>query len=150
MIMSKKQKAFLICKKRNIIIVKIVQVGILLIGLFIWELLSKLDIINTFIFSSPSLIVTTLINLMKKNLLKHILVTFLETITAFLITTFISIIIAIILYESNILFKILDPYLTMLNSLPKVALGPIIIIWFGANQKSIIVMAILISIVISI
>ena len=63
---------------------------------------------------------------------------------------FLSIMISIILYNYKILYKILDPYLTMLNSLPKVALGPIIIIFFGANTKSIIIVSILISIIVSI
>ena len=67
-----------------------------------------------------------------------------------MITTFLSIIISIILYESDFLSKVIDPYLTILNSLPKVALGPIIIIWIGANQNGIITMAILISIIVSI
>ena len=48
------------------------------------------------------------------------------------------------------LSKIIEPFLTMLNSLPKVALGPIIIIWVGANTKSIIVMALLINLIVSI
>ena len=46
--------------------------------------------------------------------------------------------------------KVIDPYLTILNSLPKVALGPIIIIWAGAGMKSIIIMALLISTIITI
>ena len=54
------------------------------------------------------------------------------------------------LYNHNFIAKVLDPYLTILNSLPKVALGPIIIIWIGANTKSIILMAILISLIVSI
>ena len=44
----------------------------------------------------------------------------------------------------------MDPFLTMINSLPKVALGPLIIIIAGANIKSVIVMALLINLIISI
>ena len=73
-----------------------------------------------------------------------------EVLIAFVITFIMSIIISIILYESEYLSKVFDPYLTMLNSLPKVALGPIIIIWVGANIKSIILMAVLISLIVSI
>ena len=65
-------------------------------------------------------------------------------------STLLSIIISIILYESVFLSKVIDPYLTILNSLPKVALGPIIIIWIGANTNSIIAMALLIASIISI
>ncbi|HIU12192.1 MAG TPA: ABC transporter permease subunit, partial [Candidatus Onthocola stercorigallinarum] len=59
-------------------------------------------------------------------------------------------IIAIILYEFPILADIIDPFLTMINSLPKVALGPLIIIIAGANTKSVIVMALLINLIVSI
>ena len=86
----------------------------------------------------------------ENNLFIHIWITIKETIISFIITTLVSIIISIILYESNFLSKVIDPYLTILNSLPKVALGPIIIIWIGANQNGIIAMAILISIIVSI
>ena len=69
---------------------------------------------------------------------------------AFGIGISLGLLIAIVLYEIPILAKIIDPFLTMLNSLPKVALGPIIIIWAGANIKSIIVMALLINLIVSI
>ena len=80
----------------------------------------------------------------------HIYITIKETLIAFTITTLLSLLISIILYNNRFLYKVFDPYLTILNSLPKVALGPIIIIWIGANIKGIITMAILISIVVSI
>lgn len=137
--------------KRKKILVLITQLLISILFLLIWEILSKYKIINPFIFSSPSKIIKTIINLFENNnLLNHIWVTLYEVIIAFLITTFISLIISIILYGSEFLSKTFDPYLTMLNSLPKVALGPIIIIWVGANTKSIILMAILISLIVSI
>ena len=69
---------------------------------------------------------------------------------AFFITGIVSVFVSILLYRSETLSRIVDPYLTILNSLPKVALGPILIIWIGANKRSIIVMAILISIIVSI
>ena len=78
------------------------------------------------------------------------MVTLKETVLAFSITGIISILFSIILYESETLAKIVEPYLVLINSLPKVALGPIIIIWVGANGKSIILMAVLISLIVSI
>ena len=137
--------------KRNKVLILITQVLISLFFLLIWEILSKHKIINPFIFSSPSRIIKTIINLFKtNNLINHILVTSYEVIIAFLITTFFSLIIAIVLYRSEFISKVFDPYLTMLNSLPKVALGPIIIIWVGANIKSIILMSVFISLIVSI
>lgn len=137
--------------KRNKVLILITQILVSFLFLIIWELLSKYKIINPFIFSSPTKIIKTIINLFKNNnLIYHIWVTSYETLIAFLITTFLSLIISIILYRSEFLSKVFDPYLTMLNSLPKVALGPIIIIWVGANVKSIILMSIFISIIVSI
>lgn len=54
------------------------------------------------------------------------------------------------LWWNDYIAKIFDPYLTIFNSLPKVALGPIIIIIAGANRNSIILMALLISVIITI
>ncbi len=148
---SLKQIKYVKNYKRKKIFVLITQILISILFIIIWEFLSKYKIINPFIFSSPSKIIKTIINLFKSNnLIYHIWVTSYETIIAFLITTFVSLIISIILYSSKFLSKVFDPYLTMLNSLPKVALGPIIIIWVGANIKSIILMAILISLIVSI
>jgi NitT/TauT family transport system permease protein len=149
--LSLKQTRYIKRIKRNRILVLVTQILILLIFLILWELLSKYKVINPFIFSSPSRIIKTIITLFKSNnLIYHIWVTSYETIISFLITTFLSLIISIILYRSIFLSKVFDPYLTMLNSLPKVALGPIIIIWVGANIKSIILMSILISLIVSI
>ncbi len=137
--------------KRRKTLVLLSQILISIIFFVIWELLAKYKVINPFIFSSPSRIIKTIINLFENNrLIYHIWVTSYETLIAFIITFIISLIISIILYESWFLSKIFDPYLTMLNSLPKVALGPIIIIWVGANTKSIILMAVLISLIVSI
>ena len=137
--------------KRKKILVLTSQILISVIFIITWELLSKYKIINSFIFSSPSMIIKTIINLFRSSkLIYHIWVTLYEVIISFIITFIISLILSTILYESEYLSKVFDPYLIMLNSLPKVALGPIIIIWVGANIKSIILMAVLISLIVSI
>ena len=149
--MSNEQKQYLKnIKKQNI---KIIFTQILIFILFItlWQILANKNIINTFITSSPKQIFITIKNLyIQNNLFPHILITIKETIISFILTSILSIIISIMLYNHNFIAKVLDPYLTILNSLPKVALGPIIIIWIGANTKSIILMAILISLIVSI
>lgn len=148
---SNEQNKYIKKLKRNNILIKTTQISILIIFLLSWELLSKYNIINSFITSSPSQIFNTIINLYKQNnLIIHILSTIKEVLISFILTTLLSILIAIILYSSKIISKVLDPYLTVLNSLPKVALGPLIIITLGANTKSIITMSILISIITSI
>lgn len=148
---SESQLKFIKKNKTRKMIITITQISISLLFLIMWELLSRYNIINSFIFSSPSNICKTFVKLFASdNLFYHIWVTLYETIIAFVITVVLSLTISVILYRSEFLSRVFDPYLTMLNSLPKVALGPIIIIWAGANQKSIILMAIFVSIIVSI
>ena len=149
--MSKEYKNYIKKLKINKCKIMLCQILIAVLFIVIWQILADKNLINTFITSSPKNIINTLISLYNQNnLFLHIWVSVKETIIAFLITSIISIIIAIILYNFNFLSKVLDPYLTILNSLPKVALGPIIIIWIGANTKSIITISVLISIIVSI
>ena len=137
--MSKEQKDFLKKIKRNKIIILMTQISIFILFILIWQILSNKNIINTFITSSPKKILITIKNLyIQNNLFTHIFVTVKETLISFVITSILSLLISIILYNHSFIAKVLDPYLTILNSLPKVALGPIII------------MAILISLIVSI
>lgn len=148
---SQEHKEFLKKRKKRKIFITLTQLLILILLIIIWELLAKYEIINTFISSSPSKIINTIMDLYKtNNLFKHIWITIYETILSFGLGTILGIIIAVILWWNNFLYKVLDPYLTVINSLPKVALGPIIIIYFGANINSIIIMALLISVIITI
>ena len=149
--MSIKQKLYLKKLKKEKSIIFFSQLSILLLFLITWEYLSKKEFINPFIFSRPSIIFKTIINLYNNfHLINHILTTLYEVIIAFILGILLGFIIALILYNFKMLAKIIEPFLTMLNSLPKVALGPIIIIWAGANIKSIITMAILINLIVSI
>ena len=137
--------------KKNNLIIKFFQISIIILFIIIWQILADFKLIDTFIFSSPKLVLNCFINLYKSNnLLPHIWITLYEVIISFSVATILGIIIASILWWNNSLAKIIDPYLTILNSLPKVALGPIIIIWFGSGIKSIIFMALLISLIITI
>lgn len=147
--MSKEQKEFIRKYRLKKIYILLIQIAIV-VALFVgWELLSKYKIINPFIFSSPSKIFKTITKLYVDNMLfNNIWVTIYETLIAFGIGLIISLFISILLYLYNSLYKILDPFLTCFNSLPKVALGPMIIIIAGANVKSIIVMAILINVIV--
>ena len=136
-------------RKKNLTI-RFFQIIIILLFIFIWQILADTRLINTFITSSPKNIVNTLISLSHEDLFEHIFITVYETLFSFSLGTIIGLVIAAILWWNNYLYKIFDPYLTILNSLPKVALGPIIIIWCGSGMKSIILMALLISVIITI
>ena len=127
-----------------------IQIIIIVSLLVVWELLSKYKIINSFIFSSPSKVIKCIYELvLSKELFKHIWITLYETLIAFGIGMLISILLSTVLYLYNGLYKILDPFITALNSLPKVALGPMIIIVAGANVRSVILMAVLINVIVS-
>lgn len=141
-------KAYL--KKERLLKIGVIfcQIFILVLFMILWQILSDKGIINSFLCSSPKKVMTTIINLKKSNdLFTHILVTLKEILISFTLGSIIGILFAAILWWSPFLSKVLDPYLTILNSLPKVSLGPIIIIWAGANQNSIILMALLISVI---
>ena len=148
---SKEHYFYLKKLKKEKIVVTIFRILIIVFFLLVWQLLADFNIINTFIFSSPSKILNTIVTLYKsKNLFNHIWITIYETFLSFSIATILGVIIASLLWWNKRIEKIVEPYLTILNSLPKVALGPIIIIWFGAGIKSIIFMALLISLIITI
>lgn len=147
---SEDRKKYLRKIRINRIAVFVTQISILVVFIFIWELLANLKIIDSFLTSQPSRIVNTFMNLSSNDLLKHLWVTFYETIVGFVGGTVLGFCIAIILWLSKFLSKVFEPFLVVLNSLPKVALGPIIIIWVGSGTASIIVMALAISLIVTI
>ncbi|MGI6168706.1 MAG: ABC transporter permease [Christensenellales bacterium] len=127
------------------------RIGLLIGLLVVWEAAAQLGWIDPFITSSPSRVVNTILSLHQTGQLwVHIGVTVLETVGGFLLGTVLGIIIAVALWWSPKVCRIADPYLVVLNSLPKVALGPIIIVWIGAGVGAILTMALLISVVVTI
>lgn len=137
--------------KKNIFLIRLTQIFIFVLFIIIWQLLANYKIINTFIFSSPLDVLKCIVQLIKANdFFGHIFITIYETIISFLIATILGIFIATLMWWNKFFAKVINPYLTIINSLPKIALGPIIIIWAGANMNSIIFMALLISLVITI
>ena len=135
-------------EKRKVIITEII-IFVLFIGL--WELFAKINLINDFLFSSPSEVLKLIINYFKTGeIYKHIGISLLETILGLILGTSIGIIIAVIIWWNPFLAKVLDPYLVVLNALPKTALAPILIIWAGTGIKGITVVAVSISLVLTI
>lgn len=137
--------------KKETCLVWILRFTILALIIGLWELFARLNIIDAFISSSPSKIVITTKNLFVENdLLYHIGITLYETLLGFLIAVGLGYVIALALWWSERLRRIFEPYIVVLNSLPKIALGPIIIVWFGSGSKAIIFMAVLIGIIVAI
>ena len=147
---SKEHELYIKKKRKEKHMIMFFQIIILISFIVIWQILADFKIINTFLFSSPKNVIETGLKLINENLFTHIKVTTYETIISFLIASGFGLIIATILWINDTLAKIIDPYLTIINSLPKVALGPLIIIWVGASTNSIIFMALMISLIISI
>ena len=138
-------------KRKRKILIHLTQTIIIILFFTVWEILAKEKIINTFLYSSPSLIVKTIKNLFLQNdLFNHIYTTLYEVITSFIIAGIIGLLISSILWWNKFISKVFEPFLTVINSLPKVALGPLIIIWAGASTNSIIVMSLTISLFITI
>ncbi len=121
-LISNERKLYLRKLRKNRFLVLFSQIFILILFLGIWEILANKGIIDSFITSQPSRIAKTFMNLSSNDLVKHILVTTYETVIGFLIGTSLGVLIAIILWWSEFLSKVFDPYLVVLNSLPKVAL----------------------------
>lgn len=148
--MSLEQKKYLKKIKRDKTIIFLIQISLTLLFIISWELLSEYNIINSFIFSSPSKIIKCIYNLaINNNLLYHIWITLKEIIISFTLGSIIGFVFAIIFYMIPSIKKIFDPFLTLINSLPKVSLGPLLIIWLGANMSSIIVMSLLINTIVT-
>jgi len=149
--MSLEHREYLRKVKQRKICVLVAQIVIIVAIFALWEIAARAKIIDPFITSQPSRIVDTIAKLYREgSLLRHIAITCLETVLGFLLGTMLGTFIAIILWWSEFLQKVLEPYLIVLNSLPKIALGPIFIVWIGAGPIAIVVIAMTISIVVTI
>ena len=138
--LSRGQLQYLNAYRRGLRIIRISRILIFLSFLFIWEFTANVGIIDSFIFSSPSRIAQCFYEMtVDRSIFLHIGVTLYETIVSFLLVTAIGILAAVLLWCSRSLSEILEPYLVVLNSLPKSALAPLLIVWLGATPTTIIV-----------
>jgi len=149
-ILSDDRKKYLRKVKFRKIEIFVTQISIIVIFVVLWEVLARMGKIDSFIASQPSRIWKTFMNLSSNNLLEHLKITCVETFIGFGIGTIIGTMIAIILWWSPFISKVSEPFLVVLNSLPKIALGPVIIIWVGAGMPAIITVALSISIIVTI
>ena len=115
----------------------------LIIFLASWEIAAYTGVLNSFIFSSPSRVAASIADMaLDGSLFYHLGITLAETFLSFFLVMFLGILAAVLLWWKDGLSKILEPYLIVLNSLPKTALAPIFIVWLGNNMKTIIVAAV--------
>lgn len=147
---SKERIAFLKKQKNRKRLILFWQIGILVFLIASWEIAARVGLIDSFILSQPSRILNTYINMSQNGLIMHIGVTVYETLVGFVLGVITGTILAIILWWSSFIAKISEPYLVVLNSLPKIALGPVIIIIVGAGTEAIIFMALAISLIVTV
>jgi len=134
------KKAYLLRQKKDRYLVISARLLVFLIFLAQWEILSRLHWIDSFIFSSPSMLLETFVKMAKdQSLFIHIGATLKETLLSFFFVILLGLGISILLWGCPRLAKVLEPYLVVLNSLPKSALAPLLIVWLGARQRTIIV-----------
>lgn len=148
---SREHGEYLKRQKRYFLKVKFFQFGLVVLLFVLWEFFARFKLIDAFITSSPIRIWNMLISLnYSGELWMNIYYTVAETIVGFLLGTLIGIVLAVLIWFSDFTYKVTEPYLVILNALPKVALGPVIIVWLGSGMSAIIVMTLLVSVIISV
>ena len=134
------QQNFLLTQKKHKRTVTVSRLCIFILFLAVWEGAARLDLIDSFIFSSPSKILLCAYGMiLDQTLFAHIGITLFETIASFLLVIIVSLAVTVILWLNKGLSETLEPYLVILNSLPKSALAPLLIVWLGATYNTIII-----------
>ena len=143
-----KQEEFVKNHRRHHHQVSTMRIMIFLFFLILWEASAYLGWIDSFFFASPSRVALCFLEQLKTNsLLSHIGVTLFETIVSFLLVLLFSLLAATMLWYSHKMSEVLEPYLVVLNSLPKSALAPLFIVWLGTGTTTIISVAVFGSII---
>lgn len=123
--------------KRKVILARIF---ILAAFLSLWEYAVYAKWIDSFFFSSPSKIVKCFVSMAKDfTIFRHVGITLFETIISFVLVILISLLVTILLWYFKKLSEVVEPFLVVLNSLPKSALAPLFIVWLGSGIPTIIV-----------
>ncbi len=148
--LSPERRRYIRNNNRQKTLITVTRFVVLISIIVLWEVLARLKVIDSFIMSQPSRIIATFSNMMANGLMKHISVTCLETFIGFILGTLLGTFIAILLWWSDFFSRVMEPILVILHSLPKIALGPVIIIWVGAGLQAIVVVAIAISLIVTI
>lgn len=148
---SKEQLEYLRRVKARKRLILLMRILLLLVFFAVWEIATRVKWMDPFIFSSPVRMINTLARLAKNGTLyEHVWTTLWETVVGFLLGTAIGIIIAVVLWASETVSKVLEPYLVVANALPKIALGPVFIVWLGAGPLSIITVALTVSLIVTV
>lgn len=149
--MSPARRQYLKARTRRHALIIGVQIALAIGGVILWEIAARKGWIDAFIMSQPTRMWAAIVNLYNRGeLFTHLWVTVWETAVGFTVGTVGGIIIAVLLWWSPFWSQVFDPYIVALNSIPKVALGPILIVWLGTNTTAVLAMAIAVSIIVTI
>jgi NitT/TauT family transport system permease protein len=149
--MSREHAEFIKKLRRGTRITHALRIVLFALLILAWDGAGRSGMLDPFIISSPARVVKTVVSLYRAGeLFGHIFTTFYETVVGFVLGTALGVLIAAVLWFVPLFERVLDPYLVVLNALPKIALGPILIVWVGAGPEAIIAMALLVSTVVTV
>ncbi|WP_438433123.1 ABC transporter permease [Gorillibacterium sp. sgz500922] len=132
-------KTYLAGRRRHRLQVRLTQLAILILFFGSWEWAGRTKAIDVLLFSYPSKIVGLLADMTRDgSIFPHIGMTVTETVIGFFLGTVFGTALAVMLWWSPFVERVLDPYIVVLNSMPKVALGPLFIVGLGPGMLSII------------
>ena len=135
---SPRQEEYIKSHRRHHHLVALFRFLAFFLFLVLWEVSTNLHWIDAFIFSSPSRILQTILDMSKDySIFRHTGITLYETLLSFALVVLVSFLTATLLWFSGTLSEVLEPWLVILNSLPKSALAPLLIVWLGANTRTI-------------
>lgn len=135
--------------RRDTLVVRTAQVGLLVALLGAWEWGARSGHINTFLYASPSIIWHFFRQKIGTTLLPDAGVTLEETLIGFLLGNLIGIAVGLSLWYSRLAARIFAPYILAIGSTPILALAPLVIIWFGVGFKSKVALATLACVVVA-
>ena len=147
---SKEHSEYLKSIKREDYFIRITQILVFVFFIAIWEWAARYRHIDVFLTSSPGAIYKLIVRFIEDgSLIRHLSVSTMETIAGFFAGTILGLLMAILLWWFRRLARIMDPYIVILNSLPKTALAPIIILWAGMGFSGIVATAASISVIVT-
>ena len=142
-----RQEQFILQHKKFHRSITIAQLGLFFAFLILWEVSAFLGFIDSFFFCSPSIVVSCFVRMLfKEELVLHLLFSLLEIVISFVLIFVLSFVVAICLWYFPKLSRIFEPFLVVLNALPKSALAPLFIVWIGTGTKTIVVAGISVAI----
>ena len=144
---TSRQERYLLRLRVRRILVRLSQIFLFFFVLFLWEFCAKQGLLDDFIFSSPSRIGSCLGRMVRDHsIFRHLGITIYETLLSFALVTLAGLGAAVILWLFRSVFLVLEPYLVILNALPKSAMAPVLIVWLGNNMKTIVIAAVSVAI----